>query len=516
MKKLVIRLVSLVMLMMCGLTATAQNQMKTHVVQSGETLYSISRQNGLTVDDVLKANPGLTENLLAGQSILIPMRSTHPEIQNLGPCKSTHIVKKKETLYAISNQYGVSIEELLDANPQIGDKLKKGTELCIPYSRDEIRANIERQAQVFEKIENNRQESLIQHYDVIKIAVIAPFALNETRRSTEAQKITDFYKGFLLAVDAMKQKGISTEISAYEEIGNDGQSISTVLTEPKLKEANLIIGPFRPANAIKVAAFAADNNIKMVTPMSMRNYDLSAYKNLFQISTPQNIVYEQVFEKFLHHYSTYNVVFLGMSEMKENVDFVIGMKGALRNKGVEFKTLGFENIAQLPDVLSKEKTNIIIPSSASDKALTSIFNHMAKVDKELAEYKIRFFGYPEWQTFTDHIDNLSRYNSVFYTTFFANPQSESVTQFNNTFTKWFHREQVRSYPSYGILGYDIGMYFINGLNRKGTSFSAKTQVPYQGLQTNFRFEGNADGRTAINRGIMFVRFNSDGNYIITR
>ena len=516
MKRTVKRFLFSVVLMLCGLMANAQSQTQDYVVQSGETLYSISRQHGVTVQDVLNANPGLTENILAGQTIKIPAQSANPQVQSLSPCKTTHIVKKKETIYGISQQYGITEEELLAANPQIGSKLKKGAELCIPYSKQEKKENIEKQAEVFEKIETTRQESLIKHYDVIKIAVIAPFALNETRRSTDAQKITDFYKGFLMAVDTLKHQGISTEIYAYEEIGSDGSGMTSVLQKPMLKNVNLIIGPFRPANASKVAAFAADNHITMVTPMSLKSYDLGTYNNLFEVSAPQNLVMKHVYSKFLEHYSDCNIVFLGMSTMRENGEFVSGLKSALNNKGIAFKTLDIADIKTLPELLSDGKTNMIIPTSSAEKALTTLFQKFGNLGKELDPFKIRLFGYPEWQTYTQMKPKLSKYNSVFYTTFFANPQSNSVQRFNTNFTNWFRRDQVKSFPSYGILGYDIGQYFIRGLKERGSAFNAKTQVPYTGMQTNFRFSQWSDKGAAYNIGVIFVRFNSDGNFIVTR
>lgn len=502
-------------MMLLSVGAMAQNHVSSHVVSSGETLYSISRQYGVTVNDILNANPGMTENIMAGQSIKIPSTSSSPEIKKLGPCKATHVVKKKETIYGISAQYGISQEDLIAANPfLINGKLKKGVELCIPYNVQEKQIHAEKQSEMLEKIEEKRQESLVKHYDVIKIAVIAPFALNESRRSLEAQKITDFYKGFLMGVDTLKHKGISCEVYAYEELGSDGSSMTSILNQPMLKHVNLIVGPFRPANAAKVAAFAASNSITMVTPMSTKSYDLTSYKNLFEISAPQNTVYSAVYSKFADRYSKSNVVFIDMNESKD-MDIFNGLKSSLKKNNVSFKSLAIADISTLSEYLVSDKTNILVPSSGSEAALRNLTQKLRNKEKEYEAYKITLFGYPEWQTHTKYFDSLKKYNAVFFTTFFANPNNSNFNRFNTIFTKWFRRPQVNSFPKYGVLGFDIANYFIRGLNEKGSAFNAKTSVQYEGIQTPFNFI-QASGGAAINNSVMFVRFNSDGTYSVSK
>lgn len=515
MNKTIKRLYLGVLMMLWSVAMLAQNQTNNHVVGSGETLYSISRQYGVTVNDILNANPGLTENIIAGQTVKIPSASAEPELKKLAPCKTTHIVAKKETIYGISHQYGISQEELIAANPRlVNGKLKKGMELCIPYNIEEKQIHQEKTQQVMEKLEAQRQESLVRYYDVIKIAVIAPFALNESRRSVDAQKMTDFYKGFLMAVDTLKHKGISCEIYAYEEKGSDGSSMSSILSQPALKTVNLIVGPFRPANAAKVAAFAASNNIKMVTPMSTKSYDLTSNKCIFEISAPQSYVSQNVYGKFVDKYSKNNVIFVSMSDNKDLETFN-GLKSALKKNNISFKTVNFDDFATFKDNLSSDKTNVVVLSSGSENALKLFTQKLKNKPADYEGYRINLFGYPEWQTHTKLFDQLKKYNAVFFTTFFANPNSSNVIRFNNNFTKWFHRPQVNSFPKYGLLGFDIGNYFVRGLKEKGSALSAKTPVAYEGLQTPFDFI-QTNGGAAVNNSVMFVRFNSDGTYSVDK
>lgn len=508
------RIIFSVMLMLCGMLIYAQNQATSHVVTSGETLYSISRQYGVTVNDILNANPGLTENIMAGQTIKVPTVSASPELQRLNPCKHTHIVQKKETIYGISHQYGITEEELIAANPQLqnGKKLKKGSELCIPYTQEEQQVHKEQQVQVMEQIEAKRQESIVKFFDVIKIAVIAPFGLEDTHRSAEAKKMTDFYKGFLMAVDTLKHRGISCDVYTYEEKGSDGSSMASILAQPMMKHVNLIVGPFRPANMAQVARFANENGIFMVTPMSTKSYDLSNYKNLFEISAPQSMVYDNVARKFVNKFSAQNVIFVEIGDSKDNNVLMNKLKQKLSDNGTKFKTVSINDFAAIHDMVATDKTNVLIPTSSSDTALRNLFKKLSESKKALEECKIRLFGHPEWQTYTKYKDQLKSYGAVFYSTFFSNPSNPNIQRFNRAFERWFRDPQIPSFPQYGELGYDIAQYFVRGLHEKGNKLSATNPIAYEGMQTPFKFEYIGDSKAQFNNSVMLVQFNSDGTF----
>lgn len=500
-------------MMLFGMMAMAQNPTNNHTIVAGETLYSISRTYGLTVDDILKANPGLTENILAGQTIKIPAASSNPEIQKLNPCKETHVVKKKETIYGISHQYGITEEELIEANPQLANgKLKKGTELCIPYTKEEKQTHAEKQEKVMEKIEAKRQEDLVKYYDVIKIGVIAPFGLNEGAHSAEGRKMIDFYRGFLMAVDTLKHKGISCELFTYEETDD----INSIIAKPMLKHCNLIVGPFRPHNAVQVAKFAKENKIVLVTPMSLKSYDLSSNSQVYEISAPQSFTFQNVYNRFTKQYSNANIVFLSMNDPKSNDEFVNGLKRALDGSSIKYSVADIANPETLKDAMSQEKTNIIIPNSSSESAFKTMLQKLRNQSAALKDMKIRLFGYPDWQIYVEKYNSqLDGYGTTFYTTFFANPSNPNIRRFNNTYNNWFTHPQGNSFPKYAELGFDIAQYFINGLHQKGSKFSSKTPIAYESMQTPFNFIQQGDG-ASYNNSLMFVTYRTDRTFSVER
>lgn len=108
---------------------------KTYTVKSGDTLYGISNQFGVSVKDLANLN-NLTNNIIrVGQVLSIPNNEgTNPNnIVN-------YIVKKGDTLYGISMKFNTTVNEIKKYNNISSNVLQIGQTLRIPevYSNEEF------------------------------------------------------------------------------------------------------------------------------------------------------------------------------------------------------------------------------------------------------------------------------------------------------------------------------------------------------------------------------------------
>ena len=108
-----------------------------HKVRRKETIYSLSKQYNITVDDIKKYNKELyARGLKKGEKINIPVfKKVLVEKIELDPLKmerEIHIVKPKETRWGIANSYGLNIGQLKRLNPEMGEIIKIGDTLIIP------------------------------------------------------------------------------------------------------------------------------------------------------------------------------------------------------------------------------------------------------------------------------------------------------------------------------------------------------------------------------------------------
>lgn len=100
-----------------------------HQVGEKETLYGISRRYGTTVDAVLQYNPTADGGLEIGQILKVPYVPRRPQKSPEGG--AIHVVAPKETMFSISQAYGVSIEEIKQWNNLTDNSLSIGQELVI-------------------------------------------------------------------------------------------------------------------------------------------------------------------------------------------------------------------------------------------------------------------------------------------------------------------------------------------------------------------------------------------------
>ncbi|WP_138434525.1 LysM peptidoglycan-binding domain-containing protein [Winogradskyella algicola] len=108
------------------IVTVSENTSGTHIVENGDTLYSLSRRFGFTVDE-LKSKNGLTSNLIkVGQELKV----SHSEYRKVSSNNSIWTVSKGDTLYNIAKRNGLSVDELKSINNLsdnlilVGQKLK--------------------------------------------------------------------------------------------------------------------------------------------------------------------------------------------------------------------------------------------------------------------------------------------------------------------------------------------------------------------------------------------------------
>ena len=418
-------------------------------------------------------------------------------------CKLTHLVAKKETVYSISKLYNVTQADLIKANPVLKDsKLKKGMTLCIPYPQDE-RYYTPSDNEVFSEIA--RQKGV--KYDRIKVAVILPFNLDSSKKSKEAVKMYDFYEGFLLAVDEMKRKGVSVDVYAYEEPSLLSNGMDNLLASPMLPHMNLIVGPMRMENITALANFTAKHNIPLAVPFSTKASLTASVPNCYQINTSASRLYKDIFQKFVERYKNHNILIVSTGDRGEKSDYLSNLRLSLDENSISYKTVGTDELAKFAELVEPGKKTVIVPISTLQSTFDKIIGKLEQ-NKELDTPSIELFGHPEWQTFSEKNKGyMSKYHASFFCTFYTDPYSSQVQDFNRQFHNWFKRDQMATYPLYGLLGYDTGKFFLSGLHEYGLTFAENaSSMRVAALQNPMQFEQLSNGNGFINTYFRIVSF----------
>ncbi|UXP31304.1 LysM peptidoglycan-binding domain-containing protein [Reichenbachiella agarivorans] len=114
------------------------NQSSTHIVKTGETLFAISRNYQIPIDSIIRYNHLTSNNIGIGDTLLLkPEKSIKPvpktaEVNTLPLNTATyHIVQPQETMFGISKQYGVTLDELTTWNQLQSYNLSIGQKLIV-------------------------------------------------------------------------------------------------------------------------------------------------------------------------------------------------------------------------------------------------------------------------------------------------------------------------------------------------------------------------------------------------
>ena len=509
-------------------------QQTFYTIQAGETLYKLTQRYGVTAQHICKANPGLSaENFRIGQVIVIPAQTESSEetiineVKSAGAvssastplkpkCRDMHRVERKETIYSISRLYGITEAELIAANPELRtEKLKKGKFLCIPYTSAGNNQKEQEQPvspttiptdnELFDKSKKENPKIA-----TIKAAVMLPFMTDGSGNRDEQIRMVEYYEGFLMAVDSLKEKGVSIDIYTYDTYNNTS-SVKSILAKDEMKNMNIIFGPAYPEQVKPVADFAKKNNIRLVIPFTSKGNEVFNNPSIYQINTPQSYLYSEVYEHFTRKFTNANVIFLDAEDGdKDKADFIKGLKEELKGKHIPFTELKGEAITpeSLKGAMNATLDNVFIPTSGTNIALIKLLPQLIVTLRDNPDYRMQLFGYPEWQTYTnDHLASFYELDTYFYSSFYTNNLFPEAIRFSSAYRKWYSKDMSNTFPKYGMLGFDTGYFFLKGLSQYGSNLEDKlNKVTVTPIQTGFKFERVNNWGGFINRKVFFVHF----------
>ncbi|GHT02792.1 hypothetical protein AGMMS49525_06830 [Bacteroidia bacterium] len=349
----------------------------------------------------------------------------------------------------------------------------------------------------------------------VRAALLLPFTSDDGSPSSTTDRMVEYYEGFLLALKELKSAGISVDLQVYN-IGSGSAKLSEILNKEALKKVDLLIGGLYESQTRPIAAFCDRNDIPYVIPFTSSNESALDYPKAYQVNMPQELIFARAAEAFCEKYANAHVVFChNQPDTGNKTAFYTQLETSLKAKQISYKSVTIDLFFDsLQEVLVTDKPNVIVPDDDSEKLLASIGAALRVAKTVYPEYKASLFGYPAWQSYAP--DALQQLNVTFFSVFYANPTSPKVKTFETNFHHWYSRELIATFPKYGMLGYDTGMYFIQLIDEYGIAIGSNiNEIKYSGVQTNFKFETVKKEGASINTNLFFVEYKPDKRIVVT-
>lgn len=508
-----------------------------HTIEAKETLYAVSMKYKVPAQYILQANPGLSvKTFQKGRTIRIPSNESIQAMDQTAQTESklqaeeapvqeiTYTIQKKETMYSLCRKFKVSSYELIKLNPQLKSGVKAGVEIKVPVKEDAVASKTENKASTESFIQSESEVNALlsapkstRALNQLKVALLLPF--NPSKKTAASSRFIEYYEGMLLAVDSLQNQGLSLDLSVYDT-GEGTSRIREILTGETLPNADLIIGAVQNDQIKMIADFAKEHHIKYVIPFTSKNDDVLSNNFVFQVNTPHSYLYSKAAERGRKLFANDHIIFVNIHDNEEKKPFIKAFQEELKDHQVPFKEIEYngETFAQDLDSLYMvdQVRNVIIPTSSSLEALQKIKTPLRMLAETKTDYTISLFGYPEWQTYVrEALDDFYALDTYIYTNFYADNLSKPMQDFYNKFKTWYSKDLINTYPKYGILGFDTGMFFFGAMKKYGVNFEEELDnIHYPSIQTGFDFHRVNNWGGFINTQIFIVHYNKD--FTVTR
>ena len=443
-------------------------------------------------------------------STLLAFTVSSVTAQQTSTIRGQHKVKKKETVFGISREYGLTIEELIKANPEMnmpGYELKKGMILNIPYSKAEMEAAEAAKAAQAEQARKAEEVARAAADDVrnreIRLGIMLPLH----NINGDGRRMTEYYRGVLMACDSLKKQGLSIDVHAWNT-AEDG-NIYKVLEDPAAAKCDLIIGPLYSKQMDALSAFVTKHDIRLVIPFSINAPQLTTNRNIFQVyqsSTEQN---EVIIARFIERFKNYHTVVVDCNDStsKKGI-FTFGLRRQMEQRGMDAVVTNLKSTeANFSKAFSRTKPNVVILNTGRSQELGVAFSKINGLKANEPELDITMFGYTDWLLYTrTYLENFYKYNTYIPSVFYYNPLSVGTQRFERKYRQNFRSDMQSSLPRFAITGFDHAYFFLKGLHKYGKSFNgADGMFGYPPVQTPLKFERYGNGGLR-NRTMMFIHY----------
>ena len=421
----------------------------THLIKKGETLYTLSRQYNVSVDDFYAENPELQTGVKEGMVVKIPKKSGSVVIEEN---TINYVVQNGDSAYSILEKYNTTLDELLRLNPDVINGLKAGMTLKLPLQKG---AKIVKYGSAGKLKRANDNE--------INVVMMLPFdvANNPQLKNSQAMQ---FFTGAKLALTRLMKNGKSVNVKV---IDSKNGSIQDILSTTDFSKTDAVFTPLNVSDATEVASFFANSGIAVVSPYANED-SLNSFTDLIIANPKDEAIADQIIEEINKNFAGEQVYLLTNRDDQELANYT---KKQLE-KQLKANVVIVDNVAKIVQPHDKVDgvdyyTPIITVLVGDDDNLGK--QYLEKL-KTFHKDNIRAYGIKSVSVYdvysadnAKNIDAFREFGFVFSTARLINTRDTEVQSILKDF-----KEVYCEFPTrYEQLGYDVTYDVVDRMNNKG-------------------------------------------------
>jgi LysM repeat protein/ABC-type branched-subunit amino acid transport system substrate-binding protein len=513
---------------------TPEGETTYHIIEPKETKYGISKKYGMTVLELERLNPqivsefpigfklvvsgnainqvvietatrdsaGTSDSLLEKQSSIAKPSADKSTAEKTSTKKylEEYVVKPKETIYSIANDYRISEQELISLNPELKSGIKQGMILRVPKGQRKEPVKKE-QGNLLKTINTNarKQLALLLPFNISKIE---SDTINSTQARLKKDKFLnltlDFYSGALMAIEKAKELGMNVDIKILDsQETKNSSNVATLVHQNNLQNMDAIIGPFYQSNVEKLAELLEPTKTPVISPLSKEIG--KKYTNLYQSMPSSEFLRNTIFD-FMRAKNG-NIIALVDTKKGSIKQYIQEMQPDVRIAGLSEK--GIFVADSLKVLFHKDKLNYVVLASESTGMILAATNTMLAAQKD---YQVQLVILEQNDTFDFEEISLTRLTKLklLYPSLSRPKESEEANQFNVKYKK-----VNKIIPNqYAIRGFDVTFDTLLRLSQDSTFEESIQTSPSVQIENKFDYVQNATyGYT--NNGIYILYYDTD-------
>ena len=421
-------------------------------VERSVGLYRVGVNFNVSQSEIVRLNPQLKERgLHFGEIIYLPTGRTVKEKEHKGPTTiMSFTLPEKEEEKKTSGQ-----ETVVQESP------------TVVIAADTIITTV---ADTTSAVVTAKADTVADTRPVVELALMLPFESHQTKRSGNAERMSEFYQGALLAMKELQNDSVRYRLRVYDTERSE-RRINALCDSTELDSVRGILGPVYPIQIERMASWCFINQVPLLLPFS-DDVEMADNPQLLQFNSTDR----QEADSLCTWIAEHDVHCINVDVREADVASPIRvLRREMKQRGIISTSLPLRDLMNdsVEYALDPTRENLIILHSDRYQQVRILLPHLSKMEE--AGYKIRILSQYSWQK--EDIGMPQLYTSVF-------TSDASHEAYDETWTRFFGSSHVSESPRYDLLGYDLMHALVAWINGSKES---------QGLQARIRWTQTGNG-----------------------
>ena len=430
-----------------------------YAVDKGIGLYRVGVNFNVSQADIIRLNPQLNERGLHYKEILLiptgrpikpePLRPAPKDILPTEEVKEepAPVVEEpapapvvEEEPVAVAEEPVTVVEEVVPA-PVVEEDVPAPTPVVEPFTGE-----------------------------TVELALMLPFESQQAKRSTNGERMMEFYQGALLALKDLQNDQTHYRLRVFDTERSE-RRVNSLCDGNDLEHVRGIIGPVYPIQIERVASWAAQHKVPVILPFSADD-DLAQKPYLLQFNSTDRQQADSLRVWIENHDVNCVIVEVKEADMSASARMIRKQikDHHIPHMTVTLRDLMNDSIAYVMDPL---RENLILLHSDKYQHVRILLPHIAKLQAD--GFRIRIVSQYSW--LKENIDLPQVCASMF-------TAEGSREAYDAHWTTYFNTEHSSDSPRYDLLGYDLMRAMVAWL---------QGEQDYKGLQSDIRWMQDNNG-----------------------